>query len=274
MSRRRAGLRAWALFAAGFPAKTSVSRARARASTEREAAFGGSSHASLAKSARASSSSKTSQRLQAGGSLAFCETLPVSGMWGLGTWSARPRLEPRISDDEFSSLLPTPTAVPYGTGQNGTYDGVTPYNGRGKKSLDSLARAGLLPTPMARDARGRTNEKRNSPTLADLSTAGDPPTPTASDAKGSRNKTATRGPSAKKVSIGPTLTDALWLGWLDGVRYEAGALHPQYVEWMMGFPLWWTDLDGDDADLPLTNIVSERSETPSSHRRRKWWGTW
>jgi hypothetical protein len=25
-----------------------------------------------------------------------------------------------------------------------------------------------------------------------------------------------------------------------------GTLHPRFVEWMMGFPLGWTDLDDDD----------------------------
>lgn len=33
---------------------------------------------------------------------------------------------------------------------------------------------------------------------------------------------------------------------------SGGALHPQFVEWMMGFPLGWTDLDGDDpTTIPL-----------------------
>lgn len=25
-----------------------------------------------------------------------------------------------------------------------------------------------------------------------------------------------------------------------------GCLHPQFVEWVMGFPMGWSDLDGDD----------------------------
>lgn len=38
----------------------------------------------------------------------------------------------------------------------------------------------------------------------------------------------------------PTLTASV-LGPSSG-----GSLHPRFVEWMMGFPLGWTDLDDDD----------------------------
>jgi hypothetical protein len=38
----------------------------------------------------------------------------------------------------------------------------------------------------------------------------------------------------------PTLTASV-LGPSSG-----GSLHPRFVEWMMGFPLGFTDLDGDD----------------------------
>jgi len=45
-----------------------------------------------------------------------------------------------------SPLLPTPTASVYGTSQNGSpHDGRTQYAGKGKMSLDTMARRGLLP---------------------------------------------------------------------------------------------------------------------------------
>lgn len=47
-----------------------------------------------------------------------------------------------------------------------------------------------------------------------------------------------------------------------------GSLHPQFVEWMMGFPKGWTDLDDDDA--PATTVTAcTPSETPSSPRSPK-----
>jgi hypothetical protein len=42
---------------------------------------------------------------------------------------------------------------------------------------------------------------------------------------------------------------------------DAGPLHPQFVEWMMGFPAGWTDLDDDD-DRPTTSTDCTPSETP------------
>jgi hypothetical protein len=66
------------------------------------------------------------------------------------------------------------------------------------------------------------------------------PTPTAhidneigSPAEGERNQ--------------PTLT---WT--VLSSRGAGGSLHPQFVEWMMGFPPGWTDLDDDD-DPPTTS---------------------
>jgi hypothetical protein len=104
------------------------------------------------------------------------------------------------------------------------------------------------------------------------------PTPTATDAKGSRNATATRKPGSTHHS-GTTLTDALLLGLLptptatdaknatlppsqaarDSVPGHllrtgvVGSLHPRFVEWMMGFPPGWTDLDDDDRETTGTD---------------------
>jgi hypothetical protein len=54
------------------------------------------------------------------------------------------------------------------------------------------------------------------------------PTPTARDWKSGKGKTqAERGQTA-----GPSLSEA-----------SGGSLNPQWVEWLMGFPLGWTDLE-------------------------------
>lgn len=48
----------------------------------------------------------------------------------------------------------------------------------------------------------------------------------------------------RKSREGGTLIESL------SARGAAGSLHPQFVEWMMGFDRAWTDLDGDDAPPP------------------------
>jgi hypothetical protein len=54
------------------------------------------------------------------------------------------------------------------------------------------------------------------------------PTPTARDWKSGKGKTqAERGRTA-----GPSLSEV-----------SGGSLNPQWVEWLMGFPLGWTDLE-------------------------------
>lgn len=45
-----------------------------------------------------------------------------------------------------------------------------------------------------------------------------------------------------------------------GGLVAGGYLHPRFVEWMMGAPPGWTDLDGDD-DPKLTQPDSKLSET-------------
>lgn len=236
------------------PAKTSASPGKAQASMENEVGSGESSPASSAKVDRASSSSKTSPPSQAAGYLASCKTLPIAGTWGHGTWSPLPRLERHIDETESSSLLPTPTAASYGTGQNGTRDGVTPYRQREKASLDTLVRTGLLPTPVADDCVDRAKGKWNSrgePKLSGMACTGLLPTPTASlptnggllptpQARDWKDGTDPKTHGRHSDSL-PTVVN----------RGVGGSLHPRFVEWMMGFPPGWTDLDDDDQ--PPTN---------------------
>lgn len=85
------------------------------------------------------------------------------------------------------------------------------------------------------------------------------PTPTVTDSARSRNATVVRSRGAGKHHAGVTLTDALILsgdlampeggGWPSGRKY-AGPKRPspgtrqcpRWTEWLMGFPLGWTEL--------------------------------
>ena len=76
------------------------------------------------------------------------------------------------------------------------------------------------------------------------------PTPVVTDSIGARNATSSRKPG-RKHNAGTTLTDAvIRSGDLTleekpngGNRVTGGALNPTWVEWLMGFPLGWTDLE-------------------------------
>jgi len=87
------------------------------------------------------------------------------------------------------------------------------------------------------------------------------PTPTATDSKGSRNATANRKKPSNSHNSGTTLTDFVTLyptpkasDWkrqgspaeyrrnsLDLPAAAGGKLNPQWVEWLMGVPVGWTD---------------------------------
>ena len=96
----------------------------------------------LAMYSRDSSSWKTSQRCLVDGLQTFLETWPRSGMTVSGIAYQLPPLALRTAVIG-SGLLPTPTAVDYGSNQGGRNPG------HKRHSLQSLARQGLLPTPKA-----------------------------------------------------------------------------------------------------------------------------
>jgi hypothetical protein len=113
-----------------------------------------------------------------------------------------------ISEDEFS-LLPTPSAVSYGSNKGGGAGRV----GKDRPSLQTLAKRGLLPTPVVGD----------------------------STAAGSRRK------AGSKANPGVSLTDVVVHGQAlhhhKDRESNAGHLSPQFVEWMMGLPINWTEPD-------------------------------
>ena len=107
----------------------------------------------------------------------------------------------------------------------------------------------MLPTPTCNESTYQRDRNGNTyPTLRGMANQGLLPTPTATLADHGGLMTPA------KAREGGTLIEAL------SARGAAGCLHPQYVEWMMGFPRGWTDLDGDD-QLP-TATDSTHLETP------------
>ena len=100
------------------------------------------------------------------------------------------------------------------------------------------------------------------------------PTPTASEGTGAQPNTGRAGGSSLRetVKLWATPTAAIAMGStcqdLKGkrdLRLEVdGQLNPTFVEWLMGFPIGWTDLK--PSEMPLSRKSSRKSGGRSSQR--------
>jgi len=106
--------------------------------------------------------------------------------------SARP-----IGESDCSSLLPTPSAVSYGSNKGGAAG----RTGQERHSLESMARRGVWPTPSLSDTRAASS-------------------------------------FYTKSQSGRSLGTIARVGMLS---MEPGQLNPTWVEWLMGWPLGWSD---------------------------------
>jgi hypothetical protein len=186
-----------------------------------------------------------------------------------------------LTDAIGSGLLPTPTAVEYGTSQNGINGkgGSHERPSAGTPSLSTMARRGLIPTPTAGDATGNSTTPRwPTPTARDYKDTGDLrcvpengllprvvqrverdrlwPTPrpgtSGTPAGGSEFSTYRRTPSqqtGRHHQHGRYLqAEVIEHEILKGQDPETfgpngGSLNPTWVDWLMGFPTGWTDLE-------------------------------
>lgn len=173
---------------------------------------------SFAKYDPGSSSWKTCLALFDLDSTECSETWPQAGSMRNGICSQRPRPARPIGGNDSSALLPTPTATPYGSTNNGDPgDGRGEYATKGTPSLETMARRGHFIT-----------------------------TPTVGDSRQSGGRDETEG-----AKDGTSLTD--WAR----VRGTDRVLNPAFVEWMMGIdPIGLTDFacsgTGSYPDKPNT----------------------
>jgi DNA (cytosine-5)-methyltransferase 1 len=255
-------------FLAGFPARTSVAPEMARESTASEAASGLKCLGSLARWDRDTSLWRTHQFSLLGDLEPFSETWPRWGMMRGGECLELATLERPTSEKE-SGLWATPTASTDGpepegktgrklvtqvamwptpqahkttrSGEIVNADG-TPWNGitkphsktSGRPITTALADAvALWPTPRSQDAKHGSctdyelsRDKGKDLLHVAVERMRTWPTPVASMTKENQNP---RTPGTK----GSQTTLAIEAG---------GSLNPTWVEWLMGWPLGWTDL--------------------------------
>lgn len=173
----------------------------------------------------------------------------MAGMTVYGVAYLLPNLERRISEIG-GGALPTPSASPYGTNQS-------PSPGASvRPSLQTMARNALWPTPIAADSsRGggeatlRYNERTGRRALK--TEVRKFPIPTVLDHKGSgqtgilRDRldyAVERGATKSKTYPSPDVGMAKGRGVKSAAARSrlGGQLNPEWVEWLMGWPIGWT----------------------------------
>ena len=177
----------------------------------------------------------------------FLETYPPSGMTQSGKAYRRQPLAPRTSGTG-SSLWPTPQA---------TQDGRTPeqYDAARRRGYEKRkakgtslggpsGKTGQLAVAVQRRPALRAQDGPHGPARGSLGDVVRWPTPASNNGTGCA--TGLAGGSGNRLKL------YKMLGKEEGKKLGCQSLNPYWVEWLMGFPLGWTDLDA--------------SETPSSHK--------
>jgi len=154
------------------------------------------------------------------------ESLPKSGMTQNGVLYPQPAWEP-ITDATGSSLLHTPTAK---------MNQLAPSMNSGwwPTRVEAVA---LWPTPTASDWKGRgPNSKQQGLPEAVKKAEGMWPTPTYGKLAGGSGGMAQIEAQYSAGNINDEERRAMRAG-------NGGKLNPEWVEWLMGFPTGWTDLE-------------------------------
>ncbi len=231
---RGADLLTW--FLGASRARTSALPAREQALTESAAECGPTWRGSLARFDPASATWRTAQRSLLGDSEECSVTWPRSGMTAGGQCWELPTLAPPTSATGSGLWVPTPCATDAKpiTGGNlyvtetGTVRHMRPD---GKSSNRGLAAsAAMWPTPTV---CGNYNRKGASATSGDgMATAMlKCATPTARDWRSGKASEATMERNSRPLS-----------------EQIGGLLNPTWVEWLMGWPIGWTDLKPSGTD--------------------------
>ena len=219
--------------------RTFPQRAKARESTGREAGFGVSSRVLLAKYDRNTRSWKTPQCSLFGDSDECLETFPRSGMTQNGLLWELTTLEPRI-DASASGFWRTPDtgaggeisaekAADFATGKTRASGSVIQL-----RLCDQVRHPQLWPTPTV---CGNNNRKGLTKTSGDgLATAVLAyPTPKCQDARAALF-------DRRKGNLGEVIHGRYLNGGSATPQTQTARLNPDWAEWLMGWPIGWTDL--------------------------------
>ena len=214
-----------------FPVKTLAPQEKVQGLPAQEADCGANSRVLLASYDHATHSLKTAQCSLFEDSMPSSATLPKWGLMQNGACYLHPMLAQTIKESVFGFLLPTPVASDATSGaiigkNDQFYQAATGMPRKlNQNGTDGLARlVQMWPTATV---SGNHNRKGLSKTSGDgLATAVKKwGTPTAQD---SRHAKTDRG----KCNLGEQFS---------GI-HDGGDLNPHWVEWLMGWPIYWTSL--------------------------------
>jgi hypothetical protein len=255
-------------YLAAFHAKTSAQPEKAQELTENAAECGEKWHGSFTKYSPATSSWKTHQCSLAGDLDEFSETWPQWGlMRGGECWEQQTLVRP-INETEFGlseQTWPTPAA----RDGNTTNTLETLLDGRFVDQLANrvkMVENNIWTTPCSRDWKGHTITP-NHPNGFNKSLANDVlkfPTPQASDFRDRGNMS---NPSIqRRAEKGKQLN-------LSMVAHPtSGQLNPDWVEWLMNWPITWSSLNAvNRKEFQLWQEASAAALQESGQLRTMWW---
>lgn len=208
------GMAWWISSLADSRARTSALPDQAQESTVSEADCGLKCPELLARFDLASCSWKILPCSPVEGSSESSVTWPRWGMMRAGEcWERSTPMLP--IDEQESGLWPTPTATD-GKGSPGPESVLqrAQENSRGVRLAEEIVRRQLIPTPTAGDAKS----------------------------SGSRNT------ETSNAHAGVSITDFVRMDGGKGREEDGGVLNPTWVEWLMGWPLGWTDCAASATD--------------------------
>jgi len=216
-------------FQAGFHARTSALRGGGQALLEAEVPCGKKWQGLLGRYDPSTHSLKTAQCSLFEDLKPSSVTLPRWGSMQDGELYQRQTLVRPILESEFGSEPNNETF--FHTPTTGGLDGGSNSRKALKKRMENW------PTPTAHNAKEAAYPAeflRKTPTLAATVAIRKFPTPTASD---NRDRGNMSNPSIqRRVAIGKQIMLS------QSVDRNSGQLNPPWVEWLMGWPLEWTDL--------------------------------
>lgn len=231
------------LFPAASPVRTFRPRERERESTESAQGFGAKCTGYLAKFDLGSRSWRTAQCCFLGVSDEFSETWPKSGMMRNGACWARTTSELRTGEKGYGFSRRTPDGIaffhtPCTCGLDG---GSNSRKALSKRFLTPMASEGLRSNLSLKTLAEHWRIKPKSNLSEQIAFEAAFPTPrTKGLCGGSGNFEA-----LKKLQELGTISDAERRSMAAG---NGGALNPTWVEWLMGWPIGWTDLGASATD--------------------------
>jgi len=242
------------LYLAAFPAKTLAQQEKEQVLTASAAVCGEKWRASFTKYDLDSRSWKTHQCSLLGDLEPFLETWPQWGLMRDGECWEQQTLAHHISATESGSSekLPTPQATDHRSKP-------TSASWKAKGGMNySLANPEIQmkwPTPISQDAK-HSGYAPSGPGKADkLSYAVVRyPTPKVQDSRHAKMRHLNESDDHWKSNLGEVVS----------AQVNGGSLNPTWVEWLMGWPLGWTDLNPLEMDKshcvqqPLGNYLQEK----------------